>query len=231
MKTKWKVFMRTFFLQLSFDPIHMQSLGYLFVIWPFLKEQYNESDSIKNAQTQLSFFNTHPWVVSAILGANLHESLRTKDEKKILSIKSNTMGPFGGIGDQIAWFLILPLFTLISITLLKYPNLSIFGLIIGLSLFRILLSLVLFLKASQKGELFLMDLAQVFHKLYQGLKPLGIITLAGLISWFVQQEAHLNQLEYLIYAILFYLLLRKTKLSQAMMFGLIVLSQVILQIV
>lgn len=229
MRTKWKVFLRSFLLQLSFDPKHMQSLGYLYAIWPFIKEQYGEHDSVEKAQAQLTFFNTHPWLVSAILGANLHESLKTKDEKAAFSLKSNTMGPFGGIGDQIAWFLVLPFFTLFSLWLLEDPYLSMVGLVIGLSLFRILLSLVLFLKASQKGELFLMDLAQVFHKLYQGLKPLGIITLAGLIYWFVHKEVFMYQLEYLIYGSIFYLLLRKTKLSQAKMFGLIVLSQVILQ--
>lgn len=230
MRIKWKVFLRSFLLQLSFDPKHMQSLGYLYAIWPFLKEQYGEHESVENAQTQLTFFNTHPWLVSAILGANLHESLKTKDEKKAFSLKSNTMGPLGGIGDQIAWFLVLPFFTLFSLCLLEDPYLSIAGLVIGLSLFRISLSFSLFQSASQKGTLYLLDLAQVFHKLYRVLIPLGIITLAGIVYWFIHKEVLMYQLEFLIYGSLFYFLMRKTKLSHAMMVGFIILSQLILQI-
>ena len=228
MKTSTKVFIRSFFLQLSFDPKHMQALGYLYAIWPHLKKNYAQDELKDQALSHLVFFNTHPWLISPILGANIHESLKTTDEKSSLSLKTSTMGPFGGIGDQMAWFLVLPFFSLISLLSLAHPSIALLGLIISLSVFRLTLTWVLFQKARQQGISYLLNLASSFKELYQVLKPLGIITLAGFVYWLLTQTAHFTNLEGVIYALIFYGLLKKTRLSHAVIVVLIVLSQFIL---
>jgi mannose/fructose/N-acetylgalactosamine-specific phosphotransferase system component IID len=230
MKVQTQVWLRSFLLQLSFDPKHMQELGYGFAILPHLKKQYQDNGLIDQTRKQLSFFNTHPWLISPILGAHLHESLKNNNEEHSIALKTATMGPFGGIGDQMAWFLVLPFLSLISLIFSQDHLLSVLLLGVSLILIRLILSFALYQKAYQKGMLYLLTLAQNFQKLYQIMRPLGMVSLAAIVLLVFEKERLFQHYDVYLYALLMYGLLKKTQLSQMKLVLLIVLSQVFLWI-
>jgi len=64
-----RVFLRSFFLQASWNPRGMQNLGFADAISPALRELYPDPAACAKAVLRhLEFFNCHPYMASAILG-------------------------------------------------------------------------------------------------------------------------------------------------------------------
>lgn len=101
---------RSFFLQSSFNYERMQAGGWLYSLMAVLKKIYREPKALAAAMKRhLEFFNTHPFLVTPILGivAAMEESREKPDT--IRGIKVGMMGPLGGIGDAVAWLTLLPI--------------------------------------------------------------------------------------------------------------------------
>ncbi len=101
-----KVYLRNIFgFQWGWNYEKMQGLGYAWVIMPALKRIYkNDPEGMKKAlKMQLSYFNTTPAMSHLIIGADmaLQESLGSKSEEAVSSLKTGLMGPFAGVGDTL----------------------------------------------------------------------------------------------------------------------------------
>jgi len=112
MRNKLKIinfFIRSFFLQSLWNFEQMQNVGFAFCILPLLKMFYPDPAKRYEAlQRHLGFFNTHPYMVSIILGLTMsmekdHASGQGAKVEEILSIKRNMAGPLAAIGDNFFW--------------------------------------------------------------------------------------------------------------------------------
>ncbi|AGB19603.1 PTS system mannose/fructose/sorbose family transporter subunit IID [Thermoanaerobacterium thermosaccharolyticum] len=129
---------RSLFLQASFCYERMQAGGWLYSLLPALKKIYKDrKDDLKKAmKDHLEFFNTHPFLVTPILGIIAAMEEKGEDRDAIRGVKIALMGPLGGIGDAIAWLTILPICAGLGASLAIQGNA--FGPILFLILFNVI---------------------------------------------------------------------------------------------
>lgn len=108
-----RVFLRSLFLQASWNPAGMQNLGLAYAVYPALERLYPEkADREAAVRRHLVFFNTHPYVAAAIVGGVLNHELRiAKGEEtpdKVVAFKAALMGPLAALGDGFFWLSLRP---------------------------------------------------------------------------------------------------------------------------
>ncbi|MDY7227536.1 PTS system mannose/fructose/sorbose family transporter subunit IID [Hyalangium rubrum] len=108
-----RVFLRSLFLQASWNPKGMQNLGLAYSLFPALERLYPEkADQEAAVRRHLVFFNTHPYVAAAILGGVLyHEQRIARGEEppdKVVAFKAALMGPLAALGDGFFWLSLKP---------------------------------------------------------------------------------------------------------------------------
>lgn len=108
-----RVFMRSLFLQASWNPRGMQNLGLAYALYPALKKLYPERERLNAAvRRHLTFFNTHPYSAAAIVGGILNYEERIargkEDAGKVTEFKSALMGPLAALGDGFFWLSLKP---------------------------------------------------------------------------------------------------------------------------
>lgn len=107
-------FIRSNFLQASWNFERMQNLGYAYQMIPIIKKLYPEGPERNAAiKRHLTFYNTHPFMTSPILGINIAmEEQRANgapiDDAAINGLKVGMMGPLAGVGDPIFWGTVRP---------------------------------------------------------------------------------------------------------------------------
>lgn len=115
---------RSSLLQASFNYERMQAGGFLCAQLPALKKIYKDDpEGLKAAmQDNLEFINTHPNLVSFLMGLliSLEESGESRD--LIKGLKVALFGPIAGIGDAIFWFTLLPIVAGISCSFAAQGN-------------------------------------------------------------------------------------------------------------
>lgn len=103
-----QIALRSFFCQAAFNMERMQAAGWLYSLNPGLKKIHtNKEDLSKSMKMHMEFFNTHPLLITFILGLVLAMEENKEDVDTIRSIKVSTMGPLGGIGDSLFWLTFL----------------------------------------------------------------------------------------------------------------------------
>ena len=128
-----KMVWRSLFLQASFNYERMQAGGWLYSILPGLKKIHTNKDDLSaSMKHNLEFFNTHPFLITFVMGIVLSFEQKKADIQTIRAMRVAAMGPLGGIGDAIFWFTLLPIAAGIG------ANLSLSGSIMG----PIILSLI-----------------------------------------------------------------------------------------
>ncbi|WP_164217774.1 PTS system mannose/fructose/sorbose family transporter subunit IID [Virgibacillus sp. YIM 98842] len=101
---------RSLLLQASFNYERMQAAGWLYSILPGLRHIHkNKKDLSKSMKDNMEFFNTHPFLVTFIMGVILAMEGNKEDRETIRGIKVATMGPLGGIGDALFYLTLLPI--------------------------------------------------------------------------------------------------------------------------
>ncbi|MEQ2532710.1 PTS system mannose/fructose/sorbose family transporter subunit IID [Roseburia inulinivorans] len=137
-KTLNKMVWRSLNLQASFNYERMQAAGWLYCILPGLMKIHgdNEEDLKTSMQHNLEFFNTHPFLVTFVMGIVLSLEQQKADINMIRSVRVAAMGPLGGIGDAIFWF------TLVPITAGITANMAINGSLAGPILFLLIFNAV-----------------------------------------------------------------------------------------
>ncbi|HEX8433959.1 PTS system mannose/fructose/sorbose family transporter subunit IID [Archangium sp.] len=108
-----RVFLRSLFLQASWNPQGMQNLGLAYALYPALERLYPEQQALETAvRRHLVFFNTHPYVAAAIVGGVLyHEQRIARGEEppdKVVAFKAALMGPLAALGDGFFWLSLKP---------------------------------------------------------------------------------------------------------------------------
>lgn len=105
-----KMAWRSLLLQASFNYERMQACGWLYGMLPGLKKIHkNKGDLSKSMKMHMEFFNTHPFLVTFIMGIVTAMEENKEDPDTIRGIKVATMGPLGGIGDALFWLTLLPI--------------------------------------------------------------------------------------------------------------------------
>jgi len=108
-----RVFLRSLFLQASWNPQGMQNLGLAYAIYPALERLYPEKQALEEAvRRHLVFFNTHPYVAAAIVGGVLYHEQRiargVEPPDKVVAFKAALMGPLAALGDGFFWLSLKP---------------------------------------------------------------------------------------------------------------------------
>ncbi len=105
-----KMVWRSLFLQGSFNYERMQAAGWLYGILPGLEKIHtNKEDLSASMAHNLEFFNTHPFLVTFVMGIVLSLEQQKADIPTIRAVRVAAMGPLGGIGDAIFWFTLVPI--------------------------------------------------------------------------------------------------------------------------
>lgn len=109
-KTLNKMIWRSLFLQASFNYERMQAAGWLYGILPGLKKIHTNKDDLAASMSHnLEFFNTHPFLVTFVMGIVLSLEQNKADIQTIRAVRVAAMGPLGGIGDALFWFTLVPI--------------------------------------------------------------------------------------------------------------------------
>ena len=139
-KTLNKMVWRSLNLQGSFNYERMQAAGWLYGILPGLLAIHGEdTDDLKLSMAHnLEFFNTHPFLVTFVMGIILSLEQQKADINTIRAVRVAAMGPLGGIGDAIFWFTLVPIAAGIC------SNMAIQGSIMGPIMFLLIFNLVQF---------------------------------------------------------------------------------------
>ena len=139
-KTLNKMVWRSLNLQGSFNYERMQANGWLYGILPGLLAIHGEgTDDLKTSMKHhLDFFNTHPFLVTFVMGIVLSMEQQKSDVDTIRAVRVAAMGPLGGIGDAIFWFTLVPIAAGIG------SNMAIEGSIAGPIVFLLLFNIVQF---------------------------------------------------------------------------------------
>jgi len=139
-KTLNKMVWRSLNLQGSFNYERMQACGWLYGILPGLLAIHGEdTDDLKTSMAHnLEFFNTHPFLVTFVMGIVLSMEQQKADVATIRAVRVAAMGPLGGIGDAIFWFTLVPIAAGIG------SNMAIQGSIAGPIVFLALFNIVQF---------------------------------------------------------------------------------------
>ena len=138
-KTLNKMAWRSCFLQASFNYERMQAAGWLYSIIPGLEKIHtNKNDLAASMSHNLEFFNTHPFLVTFVMGIILSLEQQKADIETIRAVRVAAMGPLGGIGDAIFWF------TLVPITAGITSNMAINGSLAGPIMFLLIFNIVQF---------------------------------------------------------------------------------------
>lgn len=138
-KTLNKMVWRSLNLQASFNYERMQAAGWLYCILPGLEKIHTDKEDLATSMGHnLEFFNTHPFLVTFVMGIVLSMEQQKADIGTIRAVRVAAMGPLGGIGDAIFWF------TLVPITAGITANMAINGSLAGPILFLLIFNIVQF---------------------------------------------------------------------------------------
>ncbi|MFV0380715.1 MAG: PTS system mannose/fructose/sorbose family transporter subunit IID [Breznakia sp.] len=109
-KTLNKMVWRSMNLQASFNYERMQAAGWLWGILPGLEKIHTDKEDLSaSMEHNLEFFNTHPFLVTFVMGIVLSLEQQKADINTIRSVRVAAMGPLGGIGDALFWFTLVPI--------------------------------------------------------------------------------------------------------------------------
>ncbi len=117
------LFCRTLFLQSLWNFERLQNVGFLFVLYPFLKKMYPDRDKRKEVLLRhIGFFNVNPYMANVIIAMVLNcENTISKGRKIPVSkpnvIKSVMAGPVSAIGDSFFWGIWKPFSVFVAIFL------------------------------------------------------------------------------------------------------------------
>lgn len=121
-----KMVWRSLNLQSAFNYERMQAAGWLWSILPGLEEIHTDKEDLSLSMSHnLEFFNTHPFLVTFVMGIVLSMEQQKADINSIRAVRVAAMGPLGGIGDALFWF------TLVPITAGITANMAIGGSLVG----------------------------------------------------------------------------------------------------
>ena len=184
------MYWRSTFLLGSFNFERMQSMGFCVTMMPAIKRLYSKKeDQAAALKRHLEFFNTQPWIGSAIMGvtAAMEEERANGapiDDGAINGVKVGLMGPLAGVGDPIYWgtarIILAALGASLAITGNIMGPLLFF---IGINIIRILTRWYSMKYGYEKGTEIVQDMeGGQLQKLTTGASVLGLFVMGGLVA-------------------------------------------------
>lgn len=194
-------YLRSTMLLSSFNFERMQSMGFAVSMIPTIKRLYSKKEDQASAlKRHLEFFNTQPWVGSAIMGVTAameqeRANGRTEiDDAAISGVKVGLMGPLAGVGDPIFWGTIRPVLAALggglAVAAGKNPDAGLFSLLLGPLLFFIGINIIraltrwyCFKYGYEKGTEIVSDMGGGrLQKLTQSASILGLFVMGALVA-------------------------------------------------
>jgi PTS system mannose-specific IID component len=107
------VLCRSFFFQSVTNYERMQNVGFAYCMAPALTRLYH-GEALEAAMARhLTFFNSHPYMAGALLGATVRLEEEVAAERlpvdRVVAFKKYMMGPMAAIGDSFFWASLRPL--------------------------------------------------------------------------------------------------------------------------
>ncbi len=102
----------------------LQNIGFLFVLFPFLKKCHPDKEKRREAYLRhLEFFNTQPYMASIIIGltAKMEQEISEGAQNNIIeisNIKRNMAGPLAAMGDALFWAAFRPFAAILAVGLI-----------------------------------------------------------------------------------------------------------------
>ncbi|AOF52349.1 PTS mannose transporter subunit IID [Rodentibacter caecimuris] len=186
-----KTYFRSTFLLGSFNFERMQSMGFCVSMIPTIKRLYSKKeDQAAALKRHLEFFNTQPWVGSAIMGVTAAmeqeraNGAKDVDDAAISGVKVGLMGPLAGVGDPIFWGTLRPVLAALG------AGIALTGSPLGPLLFFILINIIRLLTrwygfkyGYEKGTEIVSDMGGGrLQKITQGASILGLFVMGSLVS-------------------------------------------------
>ncbi len=184
-------YFRSTFLLGSFNFERMQSMGFCVSMIPTIKRLYSKKeDQAAALKRHLEFFNTQPWVGSAIMGVTAAmeqeraNGAKDVDDAAISGVKVGLMGPLAGVGDPIFWGTLRPVLAALG------AGIALTGNLLGPLLFFILINVIRaltrwygFKYGYEKGTEIVSDMSGGrLQKITQGASILGLFVMGSLVS-------------------------------------------------
>ena len=183
-----KMAWRSLLLQASFNYERMQGCGLLYSILPGLKKIHKNKEDLSVAmKDHMEFFNTHPFLVTFIIGLVTAMEENKERRETIRALKVATMGPLGGIGDALFWLTALPICAGIGVSMASQGN--IMGPIIFLISFNVIhfaLRFGLIHYGYNTGVKAISTLKEKTQKVSRAASILGLTVVGALIASFVK---------------------------------------------
>ncbi|MCQ9122443.1 PTS system mannose/fructose/sorbose family transporter subunit IID [Rodentibacter caecimuris] len=186
-----KTYFRSTFLLGSFNFERMQSMGFCVSMIPTIKRLYSKKeDQAAALKRHLEFFNTQPWVGSAIMGVTAAmeqeraNGAKDVNDAAISGVKVGLMGPLAGVGDPIFWGTLRPVLAALG------AGIALTGSLLGPLLFFILINVIRaltrwygFKYGYEKGTEIVSDMGGGrLQKITQGASILGLFVMGSLVS-------------------------------------------------
>ncbi|MDI9570228.1 MAG: PTS system mannose/fructose/sorbose family transporter subunit IID [Pseudomonadota bacterium] len=108
-------FLRSLFVMSSLNFKRMQNLGFAYAILPLVRNMNGNKERIAAfVRRQLDYFNTHPYLSGAVLGAVIRleekeDAVDSAGQAATTKLKESLMGPYAAIGDNFFWGSLRPL--------------------------------------------------------------------------------------------------------------------------
>jgi PTS system mannose-specific IID component len=113
-----RVFIRSFLVQSCWNYEGMQNIGFAFGMAPVVEAVSRSTTERVGILTEhLAYFNSHPYLASAIIGAAASAQLQqgAGAAREIREIKDTLSNPFAALGDSLFWSTFKPLFSVTAI--------------------------------------------------------------------------------------------------------------------
>ncbi|MCQ9120398.1 PTS mannose transporter subunit IID [Rodentibacter pneumotropicus] len=200
-----RTYFRSTFLLGSFNFERMQSMGFCVSMIPTVKRLYSKKeDQAAALKRHLEFFNTHPWVGSAIMGVTAAmeqehaNGAKDVDDAAISGVKVGLMGPLAGVGDPIFWGTLRPVLAALG------AGIALTGSLLGPLLFFILINVIRaltrwygFKYGYEKGTEIVSDMGGGrLQKITQGASILGLFVMGSLVSKWTTINVPLELIRY-----------------------------------
>lgn len=137
-KMHLQLFLRSFFLQTSWNYVKYQNIGLTFVMWPFLKQLYKDKPSELPSvlERYLEAFNTQPMMASFCFGALAKQEERLLEHQSLEELELNLAEwdatrrslsiTTASIGDRLFWGALKPLTLLLALFICLFLGINFF---------------------------------------------------------------------------------------------------------
>ncbi|OON41730.1 PTS N-acetylgalactosamine transporter subunit IID [Izhakiella australiensis] len=186
--------LRSLLLQASFNYERMQASGWLYGLLPALKKIHsNPRDLARAMKGHMGFFNTHPFLVTFVMGIVLAMERSKQDVNSIQNTKIAVGSPLGGIGDAMFWLTLLPICGGIG------ASLALQGSVLGAVIFLLMFNVVHFgLRFGLAHYAYRMGVAAIplikanTRKVSHAASVVGITVIGALVATYVRLATTLD---------------------------------------